>query len=134
MKRILVNLTEEELAKIEKLLKKKTYNSRSEAVRHALELLIEADKHSELKKILKISGKLSTNGFRSTSQEIKQKIISYLREHPGSTINEIFSGTGFHRHTIRKYLLELSKLKILEQRKIGTSTVSYLNSRRIKNE
>lgn len=134
MKRLLVNLTDEELTKLEKLLKKKIYSSRSEAFRYAIELLVEVEKYPELRDILEKLREWPTE-FRPTEKEIKQKIVDYLRKYPDSTINEISAGTNIHRHTVRKYLWELVKLKIVHQKKVGTSTVSYLRvSRRAKHD
>lgn len=136
MKRILVNLTDEELIKLEKLLKKKNYSSRSEAFRNAIELFAEAEKYPQLKKLIEKLRKRFVSEFRPTEKEIKQKIINYLRKYPGSTINEISSGIRIHRHTVRKYLSELNKRKIVHQKKIGTSKVSYISriSRRMKHD
>jgi len=134
LKRILVNLTEGELTKLEKLLKRKTYSSRSEAFRYAIDLLVEAEKIPELRKFIEKLRKIQTE-LRLTEREIIQKITDYLGKHPGSTINEISTGSKIHRHTVRKYLLELNRLKIVYQKKVGTSKISYLSrvSRRMKN-
>ncbi len=136
MKRLLVNLSDEELVKLEGLLKKKAYSSRSEAFRHALELLVEAEKSPELQKLIEKLRKRFVTEFRLTEREIKQKIIDYLRKYSGSTINEISAGIKIHRHTVRKYLTELIRQKIVHYKKIGTSKVSYLSRvfRRVKHD
>ena len=135
MKRLLVNLTEEELVKLEELLKKKIYSSRSEAFRHAIELLFETGKLPKLREISNKLRKQFVHEFRPKEKEIKQNIIDYLRKHSGSTINEISVHTKLHRHTIRKYLSELVESRVIYQKKVGTSKISYLRVfGRIKNE
>jgi len=136
LKRILVNLTEEELNKLEKLLKKKIYSSRSDAFRQAVELLVEVEKIPELREIVEKLRKRFVAKVRPITKEIENEIIKCLRIHPGSTVNEISAYTKLHRHTVRKYLLKLTKAKVVRQKKAGTSKVSYLSraSRRIKNE
>lgn len=135
MRRILVNLTDEELSKLEKFLKKKIYSSRSEAFRHAIELLFETGKLPKLREISNKLRKQFVHEFRPKEKEIKQNIIDYLRKYSGSTINEISVHTKLHRHTIRKYLSELIRAKMVRQKKVGVSVLSYLKvSWGIKND
>lgn len=133
MKRFLVNLSDQELERLEKLLRKKTYNSRSDAFRQAIGLLFEAEKSPELKKIVE-KAKISSTGFRPTENQIKEKIIGHLRRHPVSTINKISSDTGLHRHTARKYIAALVNAGVVRQKKSGVSVLSFLTKRRSKND
>jgi len=50
MKRILVNLTEQQLEGLEYLVNSKVYTNRSEALRDAIQLLLEKKKLEELEK------------------------------------------------------------------------------------
>ncbi len=129
MKRLIVNLSDEELSKLENFLEKKTYSSRSEAFRYAIELLIESEKLPKLKNVIEKLRERSVVDFGPTEREIKHRIIEYLRKHPRATINEISGGTKLHRHTVRKYLVELTKLKIVHQKKVGTCKVSFISAK-----
>ena len=96
--------------------------------------MTEAEKTSELQKIGEKVRESSVSEFKPTERGIKTKIISHIRKYPGSIINEISAHTKLHRNTVNKYLSQLVKSKIVHQKKIGTSTVSYLSriSRRLK--
>ncbi len=126
MKRLLVNLTEQELAKLEKLLKKKIYSSRSDTFREAIELLFEAEKSPELRRIVE---KLRHRRIelRLSGRAIREKLMSFLEKHPsGASISQVSEATKLHRHTVRKYLSGLIKSKIVYQKKVGVSRLSFV--------
>lgn len=133
LKRFLVNLTDEELTKLDELLKNKGYSSRSEVFRKAIGLLMEVERSPQLHRVLEKIGKKEVD-LRKTGREIRGRIIDFLGHRPGSTISEISDGAGIHRHSVRKYLEELVKLEVVRQKKVGTSKVSYLSrvSRRVR--
>ncbi len=49
--------------------------------------------------------------------ETRARIYVYLREHPGSTSEEVAEGTGLYPSTVREALAELNDEKKLERRK-----------------
>lgn len=59
-------------------------------------------------------------------EEIKQKIIKILKEHPGLTVENLAEEIRMHRHTISKYLMELKGAGKIQKRKIGTAVLHYL--------
>ncbi len=87
------------------------------------------------KRLLK---KLKDKGIDSTTlsvpkasgEELKQKIIDLLKEHPeGLHILGIAQLVGAHRHTVTKYIHELLGAGVVYQREIGTVKICYLHNK-----
>src|SRR3989344_1765841 len=59
--------------------------------------------------------------------EVKDRILIVLKKHPeGLTIIQIAKEVGMHRHSIVKYIYELTGEKKIIQRKIGPATLCYI--------
>jgi len=59
--------------------------------------------------------------------EVKERIFVILKKHPeGLTISQIAKEVGMHRHSIVKYVYELTGEKKIIQRKIGPATLCYI--------
>ena len=59
--------------------------------------------------------------------DIRQKILELLKANPiGLTIEEIAAGVGMHRHSVTKYIYELSGAKEIVLRPIGKAKICYL--------
>ncbi len=62
-----------------------------------------------------------------THDDFKEKIIGLLKEHPnGMTSVEIAKSIGFHRHTVSKYIYQLSIEGSIMQREVGIAKLCYL--------
>jgi len=89
------------------------------------------------KRLLK---KLKSKSIDSTAviakvsgEEIKQKIIDLLKEHPeGLPILGIAKIIGIHRHTITKYIYHLISNGTVHQRKVAAAKLCYLSSKFIE--
>ena len=127
MRRILANLTAKQLKKLDGLMKRMNYGSRSEAIRDALMLFSETERSPELERILKgLRGKKASELGRS-SKSIAQSIVDVLRAHPkGLAVLEISRLSSIHRHTIRKYVDRLVRQRVVVQKKIGVAKVCFL--------
>ena len=124
MKRILTNLTHDQLKMLDKLVKEKGYSSRSEAVRDALVILAKSEKFPELRKIL---------GEGSTKKQIKKKIIYALKKHTsGLSLLDISKAANLHRHTVRKYVKDLASEGFVVEKQVGASKICSLSRRRFK--
>jgi len=70
---------------------------------------------------------------KSHIEEMQQRIIRILREHPeGLTTVEIAELLKMNRHTITKYIYALVGAGIITQRVVGPAKICYLSSRGIK--
>ena len=70
---------------------------------------------------------MSTLVYTSNGDFIKSKIIKVLEKNTnGVTTTELSHNVGAHRHTVTKYVLELSGSKIIVRRKIGPAVLHYL--------
>lgn len=58
---------------------------------------------------------------------VKERIKEALVRHPGGlTILDIARFTGFHRHTVTKYIYELLGAGVICQRSVSTAKLCYL--------
>ena len=61
------------------------------------------------------------------SGDPREAIVGVLRQHPeGLTIKDIAELTGSHRHTITKYVYELTGAQVILQRDVGAAKLCYL--------
>lgn len=59
--------------------------------------------------------------------DVKKKILDVLKKHPeGLTFLDIAKFVGLHRHTVTKYIYELTGEKKIIQRKVGPATLCYI--------
>jgi ribosomal protein S24E len=66
---------------------------------------------------------------KASGEEIKQKIIDLLKEHPeGLPILEIAKLIGMHRHTVTKYIYHLIGTGAVHQRDVAAAKLCYLSS------
>ena len=131
MKRVLVNFTKEQLEQIDKLVEAGLYRSRSDVLRSAFKLFLEAGKYSDLKIIL---GKLRTEAIAKrellSEKIIEEKIIDILKEKPrGLPVLKIAEVAKLHRNTVTKYLGKLITAGILRSQKIGRTRLCILNKK-----
>lgn len=126
LNRILINLTDEQLEKLNKLLKGEKYRSRSEAIRDAVLLLLKSEDSPQLQNIL-TKLKKGEKLIGLSQNDLRKNIIEILRKHSeGLNINQISRISGIHRHTIRKYIADLAREKIVFEKKEGTSRIFFL--------
>ena len=72
-------------------------------------------------------GERSITLKRSEAARPEDKILLILREHPeGLTISQIANEVGMHRHSVVKYIYELTGEKKIIQRKIDPATLCYI--------
>src|SRR3989344_8040888 len=65
--------------------------------------------------------------------EVKDRILIVLKKHPeGLTIIQIAKEVGMHRHSIVKYIYELTGEKKIIQRKIGPATLCYIYKKKFE--
>src|SRR3989344_8020216 len=65
--------------------------------------------------------------------EVKERIFVILKKHPeGLTISQIAKEVGMHRHSIVKYVYELTGEKKIIQRKIGPATLCYIYKKKFE--
>ena len=125
-RKILVNVSQDQLEKFKKFIEKRNYNFRSEAIRDAILLLLESQKSIQLQNKLndlKNKDKL----IEPTPEFIKQNIIGILsKNRNGLNIKQISEILQIHRHTVRKYVTKLIFEKIIVQRKIGIFKICFL--------
>src|SRR3989344_5826019 len=68
------------------------------------------------------------------NNNIKEEILKILKKHPeGLTISQVAKEIGMHRHSVVKYIYELTGEKKVIQRKIGPATLCYIYSKKMKN-
>jgi DNA-binding IclR family transcriptional regulator len=61
------------------------------------------------------------------NNNLREEILKTLSKHPeGLTIMEIAEKLGKHRHTITKYIYELTGAGQIKQREIGSAKLCYL--------
>lgn len=62
------------------------------------------------------------------NMNVKNKIANLLERHfEGLTINDIADSIGMHRHSITKYVYELTGEGRVIQRRVGVAKLCYLN-------
>ena len=67
------------------------------------------------------------------SDDPRKLIIDTFRLHPeGLTFSDLARKTGLHRHTITKYIYELTGAGVIHQRRVGVAKLCYLKERFLK--
>src|SRR3989338_5000609 len=67
------------------------------------------------------------------NNNVKDHILKILNKHPeGLTISQIAKEVGMHRHSIVKYIYELTGEKKIIQRKIGPATLCYIYKKKFE--
>ncbi|MDI6826512.1 MAG: helix-turn-helix domain-containing protein [Candidatus Aenigmarchaeota archaeon] len=69
------------------------------------------------------------------TEDIKKRIIKVLKKYEdGLTISEIAKLLGVHRHTITKYVYELTGSKKIRQRRVGPAKLCYFKRSKTKSK
>lgn len=67
------------------------------------------------------------------NNQVRENVIKLLQKHPeGLHILDIARLIGSHRHTVTKYIYELTGAETIRIREIGTAKLCFLNERFIK--
>lgn len=62
-------------------------------------------------------------------EKTKSEILDLLERRPeGLSINDISHETGYHRHTVRRYVLILETAGKVFRRSMGSATLHYLKN------
>lgn len=101
-------------------------------VNKGVKVLLEAKffDHDNRKLIEKLKEKSLAKAESLTSEKIKEKIVSVLKDHPeGLPILDIARFVGVHRHAVTKYVRELIGEDTIQIREIGTAKLCFLREK-----